>query len=64
MNPLHYLIPFIIMLHTAQGTAQKSTTQSDVDKKVEALLAKMTLEEKVGQMNLYNGFWEITGPAP
>ncbi|MEM9884561.1 MAG: beta-glucosidase BglX, partial [Bacteroidota bacterium] len=47
-----------------QGTAQKSTTQSDVDKKVEALLAKMTLEEKVGQMNLYNGFWEITGPAP
>ena len=24
----------------------------------------MTLEEKVGQMNQYNGFWEITGPAP
>lgn len=24
----------------------------------------MTLEEKVGQMNQYNGFWEVTGPAP
>lgn len=24
----------------------------------------MTLEEKVGQMNQYNGFWEITGPVP
>ena len=24
----------------------------------------MTLEEKVGQLNQYNGFWEITGPTP
>lgn len=24
----------------------------------------MTLEEKIGQMNLYNGFWEVTGPVP
>ena len=24
----------------------------------------MTLEEKVGQMNQYNGFWEVTGPVP
>lgn len=31
---------------------------------IESLLQKMTLEEKVGQMNQYNGFWDITGPAP
>ncbi len=31
---------------------------------IETLLAKMTLEEKIGQMNLYNGFWEVTGPPP
>ena len=37
---------------------------SSADPQVEELLAKMTLEEKIGQMNLYNGFWEITGPAP
>ena len=24
----------------------------------------MTLEEKIGQMNQYNGFWDFTGPAP
>ena len=24
----------------------------------------MTLEEKVGQMNQYNGFWDVTGPSP
>ena len=34
------------------------------DQKVEALLKKMTLTEKIGQMNQYNGFWEATGPAP
>jgi beta-glucosidase len=24
----------------------------------------MTIEEKVGQLNQYNGFWDVTGPAP
>lgn len=31
---------------------------------VETLLSKMTLEEKVGQMNQYTGFYNPTGPAP
>ena len=31
---------------------------------IDSLLQKMTLEEKVGQMNQYNGFWEVTGPVP
>nr|WP_244543105.1 beta-glucosidase BglX [Cellulophaga fucicola] len=35
-----------------------------IDQKVNALLSKMTLEEKVGQMNQYNGFWDVTGPTP
>ncbi|WP_298531676.1 beta-glucosidase BglX [uncultured Algibacter sp.] len=35
-----------------------------VETKLDSLLALMTLEEKVGQMNQYNGFWEVTGPAP
>ena len=35
-----------------------------IDKKIDSLLAIMTLEEKVGQMNLYNGFWDVTGPVP
>ena len=32
--------------------------------RTEVLLAKMTLEEKIGQMNQYNGFWNVTGPTP
>jgi len=35
-----------------------------IDYKINILLKKMTLQEKVGQMNQYNGFWEVTGPAP
>lgn len=32
--------------------------------KVEGLLKQMTLDEKIGQLNLYNGFYDLTGPAP
>lgn len=35
-----------------------------IDEKVEELLQKMTLDEKIGQMNQYNGFWDVTGPVP
>ena len=34
------------------------------DKKAEILLSKMTLEEKIGQMNQYSSFWDFTGPSP
>ncbi len=52
-----------------KSTDLKSTTQitvkkSAIDIKVDALLAKMTLKEKIGQMNQYNGFWDVTGPSP
>ncbi|MDB3905104.1 beta-glucosidase BglX [Crocinitomicaceae bacterium] len=35
-----------------------------LDEKVESLLSRMTLIEKIGQMNQYNGFWNVTGPSP
>ena len=44
-------------------TTQLKSTLNKYDK-VESLLKKMTLEEKIGQMNLYNGFYDLTGPAP
>ena len=36
----------------------------DLDQKIENLLSQMTLAEKIGQMNQYNGFWNSTGPQP
>ncbi len=35
-----------------------------IEAKVDSLLSIMTLEEKIGQMNQYNGFWDLTGPEP
>ncbi|MFM6926066.1 MAG: glycoside hydrolase family 3 N-terminal domain-containing protein, partial [Ferruginibacter sp.] len=43
---------------------QTPAKDAAIDAKVNALLKRMTLEEKVGQMNQYNGFWEVTGPVP
>ena len=37
---------------------------NSIEEKVADLLSKMTLEEKIGQMNQYNGFWDVTGPQP
>src|ERR1700755_1013142 len=46
------------------ATANSAFAQQDaIDQKVNALLAKMTLEEKIGQLNQYNGDWEATGPV-
>ncbi|MBL7558648.1 beta-glucosidase BglX [Olleya sp. YSTF-M6] len=44
--------------------ANTSQQASDIEDKVSELLSKMTLEEKIGQMNQYNGFWDVTGPVP
>lgn len=31
---------------------------------IESLLKRMTQEEKIGQLNLYSDFWDVTGPVP
>ncbi len=45
-------------------TSTQFVTADSIDIKVNELLSKMTLEEKIGQMNQYNGFWDVTGPIP
>ncbi|CAL2107814.1 Periplasmic beta-glucosidase [Tenacibaculum sp. 190524A02b] len=56
-----------ILLCVCFSCKQKKTLQkkeNSIDYKVDSLLQLMTLEEKVGQMNQYNGFWDFTGPPP
>ena len=43
----------------AQGLVNPAT-----EKKIDALLAQMTIEEKVGQLNQYSSAFDVTGPAP
>lgn len=56
----------LLMAMTFIGCAEKSPISSadPIDAKVDSLLSLMTLEEKVGQTNMYNGTWEFTGPVP
>ena len=66
------IVCFLIGLNACQNpnTTHSETRSSsitsvvDVEQKVETLLKQMTLEEKIGQMNQYSGFWDLTGPAP
>ena len=41
-----------------------SPSVSLFQEKIDDLIHRMTLEEKVGQMNQISSFWEMTGPAP
>jgi beta-glucosidase len=59
IKSITYLLGVLsIGLFSVDTFAQKSV----IDQKVDALLAKMTLDEKIGQLNQYNGDWEATGP--
>ena len=70
MKYYNYILVLVlgIMLCSCNGSKVSndllSTKINSVDAKVDSLLALMTLEEKIGQMNQYNGFWDLTGPAP
>jgi len=60
----HFVIPVICFFITLSTYAQNSNSADSIEFRINTLLKKMTLEEKIGQMNQYNGFWEVTGPAP
>ncbi len=57
---------FITIFSCSSAKSQISSPlpKDNFDRKVDSILVLMTLEEKVGQLNQYNGFWDITGPAP
>ena len=64
-NNLQGIFILVMLLITIVGcNVKKSTSKDKIGKKVDSVLSLMTLEEKIGQMNQYNGFWDATGPAP
>ena len=56
---------FAVVFHFS-SCSQKAAPAKVINKdfSIEKLLKSMTLDEKIGQMNQYNGFWDATGPAP
>ena len=59
------LLLLVLLSACLSEDAHHTPTMSDaeIDARIDTLLAKMTLAEKVGQMNQYNGSWDVTGPA-
>jgi beta-glucosidase len=55
---------FLILIFVSFISTGQQTSNTGIETKVENLLKKMTLKEKIGQMNQYNGFWNVTGPVP
>ena len=57
-------LSLLFLFFISSSSFSQKEKEIPIDKKVEDLLLKMTLEEKIGQMNQYNGFWNVTGPSP
>ncbi len=61
MNKKFTRITLVLLINTTTFfvcSAQHKT----IDQKVDSILKLMTLDEKIGQMNQYNGDWDATGP--
>ncbi len=54
---------FALLLLTFQASAQNYRPSPGNEKRVNALLAKMTIDEKIGQLTLYTTDWGSTGPT-
>src|ERR1700761_3125891 len=57
------IICALIFLTSVSVSYKAMAQQDSIDIKVDTLLSKMTLAEKIGQLNQYNGDWEATGPV-
>lgn len=55
---LRHIVAFVALISPVLCLAQKKT----IDQKVDSVLKLMTLDEKIGQMNQYNGDFDATGP--
>ena len=55
---MKYILKTILLLTFSIAFSQSKS----IDLRVEELLKKMTLEEKIGQLNQYTDDWNITGP--
>lgn len=59
-----YLMLLLVTLGLASCNDKPTNTTSVYDQKADSLLNLMTLDEKVGQLNMYSGGWDFTGPVP
>lgn len=59
-------VAFLVLILVIGFTAPVFAAQADqdIEKAVAELMSKMTLKEKIGQLNQYSSTFDITGPRP
>jgi beta-glucosidase len=62
MNKLQFFFRLCFLIFTIPISFSCIAQKKTIDQKVDSVLNLMTLDEKVGQMNQYNGDWNATGP--
>lgn len=60
MKNIYYCLLLIVLIVSCG--VEKTTSNKNREQKIDSLLAKMTLREKIGQMNQYSVGPELTGP--
>jgi beta-glucosidase len=53
----------ILALSAVGALAQGSSRQAGMDQFISSLMGRMTLEEKIGQLNLLSTGFDVTGPV-
>ncbi|MEJ2077373.1 MAG: beta-glucosidase BglX [Acidobacteriota bacterium] len=54
----------LLLLLVTGGAFGQPLVNPEIEQKIDDLLQKMTLEEKIGQMNQYSSAFDLTGPPP
>lgn len=55
---------FFLLVFLVGSSAGGPLIDPAVEQKIDELLGRMTLEEKIGQMNQYSSAFDVTGPPP
>ncbi len=61
-KPIPEIFVLLMVIFAVFCSLSASTQNLSIERRVDSVLSLMTLDEKIGQMNQYSGFWEATGP--
>ncbi|MEP6948677.1 MAG: glycoside hydrolase family 3 N-terminal domain-containing protein [Ginsengibacter sp.] len=62
MQRIHFVLRLFLVIFGTTAFFSSISQKKTIDQKVDSVLKLMTLDEKVGQMNQYNGDFDATGP--
>ncbi|MDD2963648.1 MAG: glycoside hydrolase family 3 N-terminal domain-containing protein [Bacteroidales bacterium] len=57
------LIAIVLVVNSCSPVSDTDKTDEAIQKKVNELMAQMTLQEKIGQMTLFTSDYDVTGPT-